>query len=266
MTAPIRFGYAGTSRGQVHYAESGPEDEGRSAPTVLLFHQSPRSWDEYREVLPLLGRTHRAIAMDTIGYGHSAPAPGHSIETYADVAIEFARVLRLDRVTAVGHHTGALVALEVAVRAPSLVSGLVLSSAPYYDEAARAQAHTAIDDVGFDADGSHLARLWGRRAPYYPADRPDLMSRFVRDALAAGDGAVEGHLACHRYPVEQRSPLVTCPVLCIGASADPFAFPNTERVAAGFADARTAVIEGGMIPLMEHRPDAAAKLIAEFAP
>lgn len=266
MSGPaVRFAYADTSRGQVHYAESGPGDPGRTAGTVLLFHQTPRSWDEYREVMALLGRTHRAIAMDTIGFGHSAPAPDHSIETYADVAVEFARGLGLGRVTAVGHHTGALVALEVAVRAPALVSGLVLSSAPYYDADARARPHKAIDDVGFDADGSHLVRLWDTRAPHFPPGRPDLLTRFVRDALAAGDGAVEGHLACHRYPVEKRSALVTCPVLCVGASADPFAFPNTERVAAGFTDARTAVIEGGMIPLMEHRPDDAAKLIAEFA-
>ena len=85
------------------------------------------------------------------------------------------------------------------------------------------------------------------------------------DALAAGDGAVDGHLACYRYPIEERSPLVKCPVLCIGASADPFAFPNTRPVAAGFADARTAVIEGGMVPLMEHRPRDVAQLIASFA-
>lgn len=259
--AGIRFAYADTSRGQVHYAASGPS----GAPAMLLFHQCPRSWDEYREVLPLLGRTHRAIAMDIIGYGHSAPAPDHSIETYADVAVEFARGLGLGPVTAVGHHTGALVALEVAVRAPALVSRLVLSSTPYYDAAARSKPHAVIDDAGFSPDGSHLARLWGARLPHYPADRPDLLTRFVRDALAAGDGAVAGHRACHRYPVEERAPLVTCPVLCVGASADPFAFPSLKRAAAGFADARTAVIDGGTIPLMEHRPDDAARLIAEFA-
>ncbi|MCL2584516.1 MAG: alpha/beta hydrolase [Streptosporangiales bacterium] len=257
----IRFAYAETSRGQVHYAASGAAD----APAVLLFHQCPRSWDEYREVLPLLGRTHRAIAMDIIGYGHSAAAPDHSIETYADTAVEFAGVLGLDRVTAVGHHTGALVALEAAVRAPELVSRLVLSSMPYYDAKARSEPHTVIDDVGFSADGSHLTRLWDARRPYYPADRPDLLTRFTRDALAAGDGAVAGHRACHRYPVEERSPKVGCPVLCVGASADPFAFPSLTRAAAGFADARVAVIEGGTIPLMEHRPGEAATLIAEFA-
>jgi pimeloyl-ACP methyl ester carboxylesterase len=262
MTPAVRFAYADTSRGQVHYASCGPAD----APAVLLFHQTPRSWDEYREVLPLLGRTHLSIAMDTIGFGHSAPAPDHSIETYADVAVEFARVLGLARVTVVGHHTGALVAIEVAARAPGLVSGLVLSSAPYYDATARAKSgHKAIDDAGFQPDGSHLLRLWQNRAPYYPADQPDLLPRFVRDALAAGDGAVDGHLACHRYSIEERSPLVKCPVLCIGASADPFAFPNTRSVAAGFADARTAVIEGGMVPLMEHRPGDVAQLIARFA-
>ena len=143
MTPAVRFAYADTTRGQVHYASCG-----RDAPAVLLLHQTPRSWDEYREVLPLLGRTHRSIAMDTIGFGRSAPAPDHSIETYADVAVEFAQVLGLARVTVVGHHTGALVAIEVAVRAPGLVSGLVLSSAPYYDAAARAKSgHKAIDDA-----------------------------------------------------------------------------------------------------------------------
>ena len=61
-----------------------------------------------REVLPLLGRTHLSIAMDTIGFGHSAPAPDHSIETYADVAIEFARAAHFqqsgDAASMLGRH------------------------------------------------------------------------------------------------------------------------------------------------------------------
>lgn len=258
----IRFAYADTSRGQVHYASCGPGH----APPVLLFHQTPRSWDEYREVLPLLGRTHRSIAIDMVGFGHSAPVSDHSIETYADAAAEFAGALGLEQVTVVGHHTGALVAIEFAARVPGLVSRVVLSSAPCYDAAARAKpGHKAIDDVGLEPDGSHLVRLWMNRAPYYPSDRPDLLPRFVRDALAAGDAAVQGHLACRRYPIEQRAPLVRCPVLCIGASADPFAYPNLAAVAACFSDVRTAVIHGGMIPLMEHKPHDAAQLIAKFA-
>jgi pimeloyl-ACP methyl ester carboxylesterase len=38
---------------------------------VLLLHQTPHSWDDDREVLPLLGGRFRAIAMDTPGFGDS---------------------------------------------------------------------------------------------------------------------------------------------------------------------------------------------------
>lgn len=72
MTEPaLRFAYADTPLGQLHYAEGG---EGTP---VLLLHQTPRSWDEFREVLPLLATRRRAIAMDMYGFGMSAkPARG----------------------------------------------------------------------------------------------------------------------------------------------------------------------------------------------
>jgi pimeloyl-ACP methyl ester carboxylesterase len=55
--------------GTIHCASCG---DGR---VVLLLHQTPRSWDEFRDVLPLLGRSFRAIAMDTIGCGDSSRPP-----------------------------------------------------------------------------------------------------------------------------------------------------------------------------------------------
>src|SRR5579859_7717356 len=116
-SAVIRRGYADTSRGQVHYAEVIPQAPASPVPVVLL-HQTPRSWDEYREVLPLLGRTRRAIAMDTIGFGASAPISDHAIETYASVVVEFIQALGLARAALVGHHTGGLIAIETAARAP----------------------------------------------------------------------------------------------------------------------------------------------------
>src|SRR5690606_18898439 len=63
--AAIRRAFADLGDGQVHYAQCGPGD----AQVVLLLHQTPRSWAEYRAVLPILGARYRAIAMDTIGFG-----------------------------------------------------------------------------------------------------------------------------------------------------------------------------------------------------
>src|ERR1044071_10037021 len=70
--------------GLVHVATCGA---GRP---ILLLHQTPRSWDEYREVLPLLGTRNRAIAMDTVGFGDSQPleAGTDSIEAWAEAAHE----------------------------------------------------------------------------------------------------------------------------------------------------------------------------------
>ena len=42
---------------------------------MLLLHQTPRSWDEYRDVIPILARRRRVIAMDTIGFGDSTRLP-----------------------------------------------------------------------------------------------------------------------------------------------------------------------------------------------
>jgi pimeloyl-ACP methyl ester carboxylesterase len=263
----IRRGYADTSFGQVHYASCAPARPVSAMPVVLL-HQTPRSWDEYREILPLLGRTRRAIAMDTIGFGASAPIADHRIETYASAVVEFLDAVGLPRVALVGHHTGGLVAIETAAVAPERISAVVLSSTPHYDAAGRARAASRppIDQVGERPDGSHLAEMWRRRQGFYPPERPDLLTRLVRDALVLGPDAEAGHEACKRYRIEDRAGLVRCPVLCLGASADPFAFPDLESLAARFNTARVVVIEGGMVPLMEQRPDEVAEVISEFLP
>lgn len=137
MTRAIRRAFADLSVGQVHYASCGAID----APPVLLLHQSPRSWREYETVLPLLGARHRAIAMDTVGFGDSA-AGGEpaSIAHWARVAAELLDALRIERVAVVGHHTGGVIAIELAAALGERVRALVLSSTPYTDEAFAARA------------------------------------------------------------------------------------------------------------------------------
>ena len=107
------------------------------APAVLLLHQTPRSWAEYRAVLPLLGASYRAIAMDTAGFGESDPVPAPSIEAWADAAAQLLGVLRIERCHVVGHHTGGVIAVELAARHAGRVGALVLSSTPFTNAAFR---------------------------------------------------------------------------------------------------------------------------------
>ncbi|MFI6706799.1 alpha/beta fold hydrolase [Nonomuraea sp. NPDC050478] len=254
----IGFGYARTPLGQIHYAECGTGEP------VLLLHQTPRSWDEYREVLPLLGAGHRAIAMDTLGFGASAPPAEHTIEAYADGVLAFMDALGLETAAVAGHHTGGVIAVEVAARAPGRVSRLVLSSTPLVDAEARRrrEGRPQVDHVTEREDGSHLVELWAGRAGFYPPGRPDLLARFVRDALAARPGLAGGHRAVAAYRMEDRLGLIRCPVLCVGADDDPFAFPEL-RPLADRLGAPTAVIAGGMVPL-EYRAAEFARVVGTF--
>ncbi|MEU1392398.1 MULTISPECIES: alpha/beta hydrolase [unclassified Nonomuraea] len=252
----IRFGYADTPFGQIHHASCGTGEP------VLLLHQTPRSWDEYREVLPLLGRTRRAIAMDTLGFGNSARPPEHSIETYAAGVLALMDALGLPRAAVAGHHTGGVIAVETAARAPDRVTALVLSSTPMVDPEGRRRraGHPSIDAVREQADGSHLGELWSRRAPYYPWA---LLTRFVRDALTVLPEVERGHEAVAAYRMEERVGLVRCPVLVVGATDDPFAFPELERLAAALPHSAQAVVKGGVIPL-EHQAAEFAAFVADF--
>ena len=259
-----RFGYADTPLGQIHYVE-----QGEGTP-VLLLHQTPRSHDEFRELLPLLATRHRAIAMDMPTFGSSARCPPpHTIELFAAGALALLDALAVPRSAVLGHHTGGAVAIEMAASAPERVSALVLSSTPYTDASFR-ESHAggpSVDTAEAADDGSHLMALWSQRHPYYPWPSASLLDRFIHDALAPGVDPAEGHRACARYRMEERIHLVTAPVLLLGADADPFALPALERLAAALstpARPRTAVIAGGMIPLMEQKADEVSVEVLPF--
>ncbi len=248
--------------GAIHFASCG------SGPPVLLLHQTPRSWDEFRDVLPLLGRHFKAIAMDTLGYGDSSkPLPMRdSIELWAGVAMCLADALGLERIAVVGHHTGAAIAIELAAAFPQRITAAVLSAPPWVDAARRAlhAEPSRIDNVLRQADGSHLSELWRIRQPWYPAGDIDLLERFVVDAVKAGPRAAEGHAVVGRYMMEARLPLVRCPVLVIAPTADPHAYPHARRVADAIADARVVEVEGGTVPLPDQMPERFAELVTNF--
>jgi pimeloyl-ACP methyl ester carboxylesterase len=248
--------------GLVHVAACGA---GRP---ILLLHQTPRSWDEYREVLPLLGARYRAIAMDTVGFGDSEPLPAgtDSIEAWAEAAHEVLAALGHARAVVAGHHTGAAVAVEMAASRPERVEALVLSACPYVDAARRAKepGKRVIDEVAAHVDGRHLQELWARRQPFYPEGRGDLLERFIVDALKAGPRAAEGHRVVGRYVMEPRLPLVRCPTLVIAPMADPHAHPHAPAVAASIAGSKLIEIEAGTVPLPDHMPHAFAAAIDQF--
>jgi len=262
--ARIERRFVQTRSGRLHIAVVG------DGFPVLLLHQTPRSWDEFRDVLPLLGRNYRAIAMDTVGFGDSEPLPpgSDSIEAWAAAAHHLLDALELEQVAVVGHHTGAAIATEMAASRPARITALVLSASPYVDAAKRASAvgKKLIDHVDRHVDGRHLNELWSMRRPFYPEGDAHihLLERFVIDALKAGERAAAGHHVVHRYEMETRLPLVRCPTLVIAPAADPHAHPHANKVADAIHDSRLIEIENGMVPLPDQMPDRFAAVVDRF--
>lgn len=259
----IRRAYADLQHGQVHYAECGDP----RAPAVLLLHQTPRSWAEYRAVLPLLGVRHRALAMDTAGFGASDPLPGPaSIEAWAAVAAALLGALGIAQAHVVGHHTGGVIAIELAARHAARVRSLVLSSTPYTDAAfRRARAERPpIDAVEPRDDGEHLAALWRKRQAFYPAGRPDLLQAFVADALKVEGDVEAGHRAVAAYRMEERIGAIRQPTLVIRAPDDPFAAPHAADWLQRLPQARLVDVAGGMVPLPDQLPEAFAQAVLGF--
>ena len=230
--------------GQVHLAEAG------RGPSVLLLHQTPRSWDEFGDVMVALQHRLHLLAIDLPGMGSSDQHPaGPSIENYAAAAAAAIEQSGCGPMAVCGHHTGGVVAIELAASRPHLVERLILSSTPWIDasERARRDLKKPIDTIEPHPDGSHLLDLWNQRAPFYGGST-DQLTRFVRDALRADDPA-SGHRAVGRYRMEEAVERVRCPVTIVEHAADPFASLHTPLLRRWLDTAQVAIIDDGRVPL-----------------
>jgi pimeloyl-ACP methyl ester carboxylesterase len=255
MAVSTRVHRISLRHGPLTYAEAGV------GASVVLLHQTPRSWDEYRDVLPrVAARGYRAVAFDTPGFGASAPLLGEpSIERWADALHDGLDALGIEKAAVVGHHTGGVIAVELAVQQPGRISALVLSSIPFIDSTYRPPPEEAAVDDADDADG-----LRRSRADFYPRDRGDLLERYVADALRAGPLARHGHHVVSNYGMDRSLALLSAPTLLVGATADPFAYPQLARLRHALPHAEVSEIVGGMVPLPDGWPDEFATAVLSF--
>jgi pimeloyl-ACP methyl ester carboxylesterase len=256
----LKPGYISSEFGPLHYVECG------SGEPVLLLHQTPRSWTEYLDVLPLAGARCRAIAMDTLGFGNSAkPLGHHTVERFADAAEALIDGLGLERFHLVGHHTGGTIAVELAARRGERVASMLLSGTPFVDVERRRTAATRppIDLVEPKPDGSHVLELWNRRRAFYHSGEEAALHRFMIDALTVIDRVEEGHVAVRNYHMEQRLPLVRARCLAICGEEDHYSLPSLEKFAQALA-CETRRIPGAGVPLPEQAPDEFARVLLEL--
>lgn len=128
---PFDARFLETRWGRVHYVDEGPRD----GEVVLLVHGTP-SWSfEFRQLIPVLARSRRVIAVDHLGFGLSDRPTDfpYTPEAHTQVLREVIDGLGLTRFALAVHDYGGPIALPIAVAEPERISSLVVMNTWFWD-------------------------------------------------------------------------------------------------------------------------------------
>ena len=168
-----------------------------------------------------------------------------------------------------GLSLGAIVAMELAVRAPERVAGLCLAST-------NAKAPTDAQQAGWREwtrqldDGATAAELQRSILPALLSAeglaRPDLVTRVVAMGEETGERMLRAQLLLQstRHDLLARLPGVRVPALVISGTADAICPPTFHtEIAAALPGARVVAVDAGhLLPL--ERPDEIGALVRAF--
>ena len=258
--ARVRRGFVEIAEGQVHYREAGWQHSARRP--LVMFHASPASALTLLPLLRVLGRSRHVIAPDTLGNGDSAAPANDQVDLpyFADAHMRALDALGVTRCDLYGTHTGANIAIEIAISRPATVGAMILDGVSLYSQDEQAElVANYVPKVSIDAQGSQLSLLWHfvRDAylfwPWYKQDAAHRRQGGLPDAQALHDKTVEvlkgartfhlAYRAAMRYRKEERLPLVRVPTLIACARADML-FEYLDAVCALLPAAQVAETEG----------------------
>ena len=206
-------GYARGPHGLVHFQDAGGRVQVRAGERALvLLHQSPSSSRQFESAFkPLIARGIRFVAIDTPGFGFSDPTPAiPTVEEWAPSVAAVLDHLGLDQVDVLGHHTGSLIATELALQHPRRVRRLVLNG-PFPLTADERAARFIAGGERSHAAGARRRRLppaqelRDARADVGPGPGPRDVTRVVADKYQGLGPHWWGHHVAYRYDHAPRS-------------------------------------------------------------
>ncbi|RUX47713.1 alpha/beta fold hydrolase [Mesorhizobium sp. M4A.F.Ca.ET.050.02.1.1] len=223
---------------------------GSGAP-VLLIHGVGMGAAIWRPQIALMQDRFDLIAIDMLGHGGSPlPPQDAGLADFADQAIRLLDHLGLDRVAVVGHSMGALVAQEIALRAPSRVSSVICLNAvfrrpPELAQAVRERAAALGGHGDPQAIAATIARWFGDPIP------PDLADAAATARTALESVDAEGYARTYRLfasadtaHVDRLAELAT-PALFITGSEDRNSTPAMSAAMARRAPSGQCLVLSG---------------------
>ncbi|GAA3068972.1 alpha/beta hydrolase [Pseudonocardia yunnanensis] len=242
--------------GRIEYDDV-PADTARGDLAPLLFlHEGLGSvglWRGFHQrIATATGR--RALAYSRFGHGYSdlpqeKRTPRFMHDEAATVVPALCSALRVERPVLVGHSDGASIALLRAAAAGSDATGMVVLA-----------PHAFVEDVG-------LVGVEQARRAYTEGDLLTRMARHHRDPDVTFWNWNDVWLdeAFREWDIRPELPAITCPVLAIQGTADPY---GTVAHVEAVRDTATGpvellVLDCGHAPHLE-RPDVTQRAVTDF--
>jgi pimeloyl-ACP methyl ester carboxylesterase len=199
--------------------------EGGKGPVLVLLHSMAASWWSWSRSIPLLEEHFSVCAPDLLGHGKSeAKRDVVSVEHHAAALEGLCQVLGLTQgFYLAGAALGALVAMELAIRKPKLIRGLLLLGTPgFADAKARSDwlANRVATFVGPDGLAAPMdeATVFAR----YTYREPDLVEHVNQERTQAGLWALHDLWAIATYDSAERAKLLKTQPLAVYGEHDPF--------------------------------------------
>jgi pimeloyl-ACP methyl ester carboxylesterase len=239
-TAPLPSGiwcdHADIANARLHVRHCGTAER-----PLMVLQSAPGSTAPLAEVIEGLSRIRHVVAPDFPGNGDSSKPDGAvDIASLARSMLAAADALGLDTLDLWGTHTGAVVALEMALIAPERIGRMVMEAPPILPAAFTADIlDNYLPPIRPDRWGLHLQQAWNMRRdmflfwPWYnhqraalrPLGLPD--AKFLHDwtlgLLKSGRTYDRSYRAAFEYRTAERLPHLTVPALITAGPADMLA-------------------------------------------
>ncbi len=244
--------------GNLFYFGSGP-DRLLRPPTILIHGAGGHHlfWP------PQIRRLHeeRIFAPDLPGHGKSSGLGRHAIEDYSADVLEFVGILNLSASVLVGHSMGGAIALDIALRFPERVTGLVLVGTG-------ARLRVAPELLRSTADPSTASEAFQLMSDLSFSPETDLRLKETASQRLAETRLPVLHgdlLACDKFDVREQLPGISVPTLVLCGAVDRMTPPAYSAfLQQKIPGARLAIVERAGHMVMLEQPEAVATLIGDF--
>ncbi len=268
MNPSIKRAFLDTEDGQILYRIGG------KGKPLLLLHMTPRSSDEFREIMPILAQQRQVIAMDLMGLGDSDKPPRvYSVADYAKTVIALWDHLDIKKSSILGSLTGGYIAGELAAAYPERIEKLILCNVFGFDKDETEKiAQRYTQGFQIKEDGSHLMERWLARVNY--VGKGELNHLCVLEDLKCFGSPIYTGMAVANYCLgaAERFRLINCPTLILSGEK---ALEPLEK--AGLAKAKNQLwlseaiphstrieLEGGTLWMINQKPEKISEIVSNF--